>query len=77
MQSDQENKDKEKNREAIDNIVSKREQIHQKMQLWSNAYENEYALRLVITTAADNYDKLKDSFLATTNPNARYTRSLA
>jgi hypothetical protein len=51
MQSDQEDKDKEKYRESIDNIVSKREQIHQKMQLWSNAYENEYALRLVITTA--------------------------
>jgi hypothetical protein len=77
MQSDQENKDKEKNREAIDKIVSKREQIHQKMQLWSNVYENEYALRLVITTAADNYDKLKDSFLATTNPNARYTHIIA
>jgi hypothetical protein len=77
MQSDQENKDKEKNREAIDKIVSKREQIHQKMQLWSNIYENEYALRLVITTAADNYDKLKDSFLATTNSNARYTHIIA
>jgi len=39
MQSDQENRNKEKNK-AIDSIVSKREKIHQKMQLWSNAYEN-------------------------------------
>ena len=46
MQSDQENNDEEKSRETIDCLVSKTENIHKKMQLWSNAYENEYALRL-------------------------------
>ena len=62
MQSDQENRNKEKNK-AIDSIVSKREKIHQKMQLWSNAYENEYALRLTIANADDDYDKLEDTFV--------------
>jgi len=51
MQSDQENKNKAKNK-AIDSIVSKREKIHQNMQLWSNVYENEYALSLAIADAA-------------------------
>jgi hypothetical protein len=78
MQSGQENKDKEKNREEdIDNIVSEREKTHQKMQLWSNAYENEYALRLAIASAADEYGTLGDSFLARTDPNARYTHVVA
>ena len=33
------------------------------MQLWSNAYENEYALRLTTANADDDYDKLEDTFL--------------
>jgi hypothetical protein len=63
MQSDQENNDEEKNRETIDCLVSKTENIHQKMQLWSNAYENENALCLELVTS--HYaNKLEDSFLA-------------
>jgi hypothetical protein len=76
MQSDQENRNKEKNK-AIDSIVSKREKIHQKMQLWSNAYENEYALRLTIANADDDYDKMEDTFVTRTDPNARYTHIVA
>jgi hypothetical protein len=76
MQSGQENRNKEKNK-AIDNIVSKREKIHQKMQLWSNVYENEYALRLTIANADDDYDKLDDTFVTRTDPNARYTHIVA
>lgn len=77
MQSDQENNDDEKSRETIDRLVSKTEKIHQKMQLWSNAYENEYALRLVLVISPDDYEKLEDSFLARTDPNARYTHIVA
>lgn len=76
MQSDQENRNKEKNK-AMDSIVSKREKIHQKMQLWSNAYENEYALRLTIANADDDYDKLEHTFVTRTDPNARYTHIVA
>src|SRR5205823_9417035 len=46
-------------------------------QLWSNAYENEYALRLAIASAADDYAILVDSFLARTDPKARYTHVVA
>jgi hypothetical protein len=62
MQSDQENNDEEKSRETIDCLVSKTENIHQKMQLWSNAYENEYALRLELVTSHYAH-KLEDSSL--------------
>jgi hypothetical protein len=72
MQSNQENRNKEKNK-AIDSIVSKREKIHQKMQLWSNAY----ALRLTIANSDDDYDKLEDTFVTRTDANARYTHIVA
>jgi hypothetical protein len=72
MQSDQENNDEEKSRETIDCLVSKTENIHQKMQLWSNAYENEYALRLELVTSHYAH-KLEDSFLERTGPNSKYT----
>jgi hypothetical protein len=82
QQSDQENNDKkDKNRKPIDNIVHKREKMYQKIQLWSNPYENEYALRL--TKVADDdedhhhHDKLEDSFLVRTDRNARYTHIVA
>jgi hypothetical protein len=78
MHSGQQNKDKKKDgEEDIDNIVSEREKTHQKMELWSNAYENEYALRLAIASADDDYGTLGDSFLARTDPNVRYTNVVA
>jgi hypothetical protein len=80
LQPDQENKDKEdKNRKTIDNMVRKREKMHQKIQLWSNPYENEYALRLtkVAHDDDDHHDKLEDSFLVRTDRNARYTHIIA
>ena len=42
------------------------------MKLWSDVYENEYALRLAIASTADDYATLGESFLATPDPNARY-----
>jgi hypothetical protein len=80
QQSDQQNNDKkDKNRKTIDNIVREREKMHQKIQLWSNPYENEYALRLtkVADDDDDHHDKLEDSFLVRTDRNARYTHIVA
>jgi hypothetical protein len=60
-----------------DHLKNAKEKIHQKIQLWTNAYENEYALRLVTAAAADDYDKVEDSFLARTDPHARFTHIVA
>jgi hypothetical protein len=56
------------------NLVSNREVRHQKIQLWSNAYESEYALRLAIAAADNNSE---ESFLSKTDPKARYTHIVA
>ena len=67
----------EQNQKKMTNIrdlISNREERHQKIQLWSNLYESEYALRLAIA-AAD--DRSEDLFLAKTDPNANYTRIVA
>ncbi|NAL77600.1 hypothetical protein [Nitrososphaera sp. AFS] len=74
-QSDEEMKNK-KNEKHIQNLISSKEIIHQKIQLWSNPYENEYALRLAITSADNDY-KSQEPFLARTNPKARYTHIVA
>jgi hypothetical protein len=58
----------------IQDLTSNREERHQKIQLWSNPYESEYALRLAIA-AVDGYSE--DLFLAKTDPNAKYTHIVA
>jgi hypothetical protein len=55
----------------IQDLINNREERHQKIQLWSNLYESEYALRL----ASDDYSE--DFFLAKTDPNSRYTHIVA
>jgi hypothetical protein len=50
-----------------------KETRHRKIQLWSNVFESEYALRLAIA-AADNSEEF---FLAKTDPDARYTHIVA
>lgn len=55
----------------IQDFISNREERHQKIQLWSDLYESEYALRLT----ADDYSE--DFFLAKTDPNAKYTHVVA
>ena len=47
--------------------------IHQKMQLWSNASETEYALRLAIAPT----DEHEEFFLATTDPEEIYGHVVA
>jgi hypothetical protein len=56
------------------NLVSNREVRHQKIQLWSNVYESEYALRLAIAAADNNSE---ESFVSKTDPKARYTHIVA
>jgi len=58
----------------IQDLTRNREERHQKIQLWSNPYESEYALRLAIA-AVDDYSE--DLFLAKTDPNAKYTHIVA
>jgi hypothetical protein len=65
---------KSKRRRGIFKLVSTREVRHQKIQLWSNVYESEYALRLAIAAGRDNSE---ESFLAKTDPRARYTHIVA
>lgn len=64
---------KKKNKTDIQHVISNREVIHQKIQLWSNVYESEYALRLA---AADD-GKSEELFLAKTDLKARYTHIVA
>ena len=76
-QSDEDEEKKNKKYEKhIQNLISSKEIIHQKMQLWSNPYENEYALLLAIKSA-DNDHKSQEPFLARTNPKARFTHIIA
>jgi hypothetical protein len=56
------------------NLVTNREVRHQKIQLWSNIYESEYALRLAIAAADNNSE---ESFVSKTDPKARYTHIVA
>ena len=58
----------------IQDLTSNREERHQKIQLWSNPYESEYALRLAIAAVDDHSE---DLFLAKTDPNAKYTHIVA
>ena len=52
-------------------LISHERRIHQKMQLWTNEYENEYAICLA------GYDKPDKNFLARTNAKERYTHIVA
>lgn len=49
----------------------------QKIQLWSNVYETEFALCLPISNTADVIKPEELSFLAKTDPNTRYTHIVA
>ena len=70
----QSSEQKQKRKTNIQNLISNREVRHQKIQLWSNVYESEYALRLAIASADDNSE---ESFLVKTDPKARYTHIVA
>ena len=65
-----------KRKKRFENVINKKESIHKKIQLWANVYENEYALRLALSSSDDN-DNSEDIFIARTDPKARYTHIVA
>ena len=56
---------------------NKKEVQKQKIQLWSNVYETEFALCLPIPDSADFIKPEELLFLAKTDPNTRYTHIVA
>jgi hypothetical protein len=62
---------KSKKKKINKELISDEGRIHQKMQLWTNKYENEYAICLA------GYDKPDKNFLARTNAKERYTHIVA
>lgn len=67
---------KKEKRKRFESVVNNKEAIHKKLQLWANVYENEYALRLALSSADDDDDS-DDIFIARTDPKARYTHIVA
>lgn len=65
-----------KRKKRFERVLNKNETIHKKIQLWANVYENEYALRLALSSADDD-DISEDIFIARTDPKARYTHIVA
>ena len=66
----------------IRNLASDKQVIHQKMQLWTNKEENEYAIRLILTNNDSRFASVRekrggDEFIASTDPNAEYTHPIA
>ena len=60
---------------GLSSILSSQNKIHKKIQLWTNKYQSEFALRLVVddATATDQ----SQNFLAVTDPKADYIRVVA
>src|SRR5919197_1256754 len=67
-----------KTKEQLDSIASKQNIIHRKIQLWTNRYQNEFAIRLTpeseILITSDNDSNI---FLASTNPKEDYITVVA
>jgi hypothetical protein len=62
-------------------IASNQNITHRKIQLWTNKYQNEFAIRLTtdsetLVASDDNYDD-RNIFLATTDANEDYIRVVA
>ena len=60
---------------GLSSILSSQNKIHKKIQLWTNKYQSEFALRLVVddATATDQ----SQNFLAFTDPKADYITVVA
>lgn len=83
--ADDYNKNEEMTRDKasdIRNLASDKQVIHQKMQLWTNKEENEYAIRLILSNNDSRFarggEKGKGGeFIASTDPKAEYTHPVA
>ena len=63
-------------------LASDKQVIHQKMQLWTNNEEKEYAIRLILTNNDSRFASVRekrggDEFIAPTDPNVEYTHPVA
>jgi predicted transcriptional regulator len=63
--------------ESLNSIASKQNIIHRKIQLWTNRYQNEFAIRVTGDSSIsihddDNDDDSSNTFLASTNPKEDY-----
>jgi hypothetical protein len=74
------NEDKIKNlkihNDEVNKIVSKKNIIHKKIQLWTNDKGNEYAISLLLDDSDPKVDNTIP-FIASTNPNEKYTHPIA
>ncbi len=75
-------KDKIKNlkihTDEVERIVSKKNIIHKKIQLWTNDKGNEYAISLLLNDSDPTIDtNTATPFIASTNPNEKYTHPIA
>jgi hypothetical protein len=59
---------------GLSSILSSQNKIHKKIQLWTNKYQSEFALRLVNDATATDQSQ---NFLAVTDPKADYIRVIA
>lgn len=67
--------------EELNSIASKQNIIHRKLQLWTNRYQNEFAIRLAgdsaISISGDDDNYRSNIFLASTNPKEDYITVVA
>jgi predicted transcriptional regulator len=67
-----------KTKEELNSIASKQNIIHRKIQLWTNKYQNEFAIRLTGASAISvSSDDSSNIFLASTNPKEDYITVIA
>ena len=75
------NKEKIKNLkihiDKVNEIVSKKNIIHKKIQLWTNNKGNEYAICLLFDSDSKIDNNTAASFIASTNSNEKYTHLIA
>jgi hypothetical protein len=66
--------------EEAKKLVSNKDIIHKKIQLWANNEENEYAIRLLLDGDPQYETREAEGtrdFIASTNPKERYTHPIA
>jgi hypothetical protein len=63
--------------DEVNKIISKRNIIHKKIQLWTNDKGNEYAISLLLDDSDAKVDNTITPFIASTNPNEKYVHPIA
>ena len=63
--------------DEVNKIISKRNIVHKKIQLWTNDKGNEYAISLLLDDSDAKVDNTITPFIASTNPNEKYVHPIA